>query len=102
MLKNFVTSFPVPGSDVVEGVRYDAKNERVSINKEQYFQRVPAQVWEFQVGGYQVSEKWLKDRKGRALSDDDKTHYHKVILALSETIRLMSEIDAAIASWPIV
>jgi hypothetical protein len=100
--RNFVTSFPVAGSDVVERVRYDTKNERVSINKEQYFEGVPKEVWEFQVGGYQVSEKWLKDRKGRALSDDDKTHYHKVILALSETIRLMSEIDAAIASWPIV
>jgi hypothetical protein len=57
---------------------------------------------EFHIG-YQVCEKWLKDRKGRTLSADDINHYHRIVVALSETIRLMSEIDQVIAShggWP--
>jgi len=62
---------------------------------------VPRQVWEFHVGGYQVCEKWLKDRRGRNLSYDDLQHYQKVVVALSETIRIMTEIDKAIPSWPI-
>jgi len=67
----------------------------------QYFEGVPPEVWEFHIGGYQVCEKWLKDRRGRTLSFDDLTHYQKIITALKETIRLMAEIDAAIPKWPI-
>jgi len=67
----------------------------------QYFEGVPPEVWNFHIGGYQVCEKWLKDRRGRILTYDDLTHYAKVVTALSETIRLMAEIDAAIPKWPI-
>ena len=28
---------------------------------------MPEAVWNFHIGGYQVCEKWLKDRKGRQL-----------------------------------
>ena len=58
-------------------------------------------MWAFQVGGYQVCDKWLKDRRGRQLSYDELTHYQQVIVALKETIRLMVEIDEAIPEWPI-
>ncbi len=67
------------------------------------FKGVPENVWEFRVGGYQVCEKWLKDRKGCQLSAEDITHYQRVV-ALHETIRLMGEIDAVIdqhGGWPI-
>jgi hypothetical protein len=67
----------------------------------QYFEGVPPEVWDFHIGGYQVCEKWLKDRRGRTLSFDDLTHYQKIIAALKETLRLMAEIDAAIPKWPI-
>jgi len=67
----------------------------------QYFEGVPPEVRNFHIGGYQVCEKWLKDRRGRTLSYDDTTHYQKIIVALKETIRLMAEIDAAIPKWPI-
>ena len=67
------------------------------------FQGVREEVWNFHIGGYQVCEKWLKDRKTRKLSKDDITHYEKVVVALSETIRLMKEIDEVIekaGGWP--
>ncbi len=67
------------------------------------FRGVPEDVWNFHIGGYQVCEKWLKDRKGRTLSADDITHYHKIVVALAETIRLMAEIDRVIdehGGWP--
>jgi len=67
----------------------------------QYFEGVPPEVWNFHIGGYQVCEKWLKDRRGRTLTYDDLEHYCKVVTALSETIRLMAAIDAAIPKWPI-
>ena len=74
---------------------------RVYINKSQYFEGVPPEVWEFQVGGYQVCDKWLKDRRGMQLSYDDLTVYQKVIVALKETIRLMEEVDSAVGEWPL-
>jgi hypothetical protein len=67
------------------------------------FKGVREEVWTFHIGGYQVCEKWLKDRKGRTLSKDDIAHYHKIIVALAETIRLMKEIDEVIeqhGGWP--
>jgi predicted helicase len=67
------------------------------------FQGVREDVWNFHIGGYQVCEKWLKDRRGRTLSKDDIAHYQKIVVALSETIRLMAEIDRVIdahGGWP--
>lgn len=67
------------------------------------FAGIPEDVWEFEFGGYQVCHKWLTDRKGRTLSDDDIAHYQKIIVAISETIRLMAEIDEVIeehGGWP--
>jgi hypothetical protein len=54
---------------------------------------VPLVAWEFYIGGYQPAQKWLKDRKGRTLLFDDILHYQKIIVALTETDRLMKEID---------
>jgi predicted helicase len=98
-LDEFITTFPVEGSNEVEKVRYEKK--KVRINEAQYFGGVPEAAWEFKVGGYQVCEKWLKDRKGRTLSGDDLNHYQRIVVALKETLRLMKEIDAAIPKWPI-
>ena len=55
------------------------------------------------IGGYRPAEKWLKDRKGRTLSDEDIAHYQKIVVALSETIHIMAEIDEVIdahGGWP--
>jgi len=86
----------------VADVRYNEKDKRVYVNNGQYFEGVEKEVWEFMIGGYQVSEKWLKDRKKaeRVLSTDDLKHYMKMVVAIRETIRIMSEIDKAIPSWP--
>jgi len=134
-LENFITAYPVKGSNVVEkgypkylppgapepGTGKPLKAGRVYVNavapvsspatgdetsplqkgSGQYFEGVAPEVWDFHIGGYQVCEKWLKDRRGRTLSYDDTTHYQKIIVALKETIRLMGEIDAAIPKWPI-
>ena len=67
------------------------------------FHGVPEEVWDFHIGGYQVCHKWLKDRKGRTLSDEDIAHYQKIVVALNETIRIMGEIDEVIeeyGGWP--
>jgi hypothetical protein len=89
----------------VEVEKVSWSNDTVWIDKAKTtgFRSVPESVWNFHVGGYQVCEKWLKDRKGRTLSKEDIAHYHKIIVALSETIRLMAEIDRVIdqhGGWP--
>ena len=101
VLTNFITRYPIAGSNTVEKVSYDENNQRVYINKTQYFEGVPPEVWECHIGGYQVCQKWLKDRKSRTLTYDELTHYQKVIVALQETIRLMAEIDEIIPGWPV-
>jgi predicted helicase len=77
-----------------QGFRYDAKEERAYINKAQYFERVPLELWEYQIGGYQVLEKWLKDRRDRRLSLDEIKTYCRVVTAIQCTIALQEEIDA--------
>lgn len=84
-------TFPEAGNMVVEQVAY--KDGCVHINGSQYFAGVPAQAWEFYIGGYQPAQKWLKDRKGRTLSFDDINHYRNIIAVLLRTAELMREID---------
>ncbi len=67
----------------------EASVGRVYINETQYFPYVPEVDWNFYIGGYQPAQKWLKDRKDRELSYDDILHYQKIIVALTETDRIM-------------
>lgn len=90
-VSEFITTYPVSGSDTVEKISY--KNGNVHINSEQYFGDVPEVAWNFYIGGYQPAQKWLKDRKSRALTNEDIEHYQKIIVALVETHRVMKEID---------
>ena len=66
---------------------------RVQINPDQYFEGVPQIAWEFHIGGYQPTQKWLKDRRGRTLSWEDVGHYQKIVKILIETDRIMGEIE---------
>jgi predicted helicase len=101
LINILITKYPIDGDHLVNKVRIEEKTQRVYINKTQYFEGVPSEVWNFHIGGYQICEKWLKDRKGRKLSIDDINHYQKIGVALKETMRLMNEIDGLITKWPI-
>jgi predicted helicase len=93
----------VGSNRTVEKVNYSKNTVWIDKAQTSGFRGVPEEVWNFHIGGYQVCEKWLKDRKGRTLSKDNIAHYHKIVIALSETIRLMSEIDKVIekhGGWP--
>ena len=96
-LEQYITQYPVAGDNVVVKLKYE--NNNVFINETQYFANVPPVAWEFFIGGYQPAQKWLKDRKGRELSVEDIFHYQKIIVALSETSRLMAEIDKIAIEW---
>lgn len=91
--------FPVAGDNAVEKPRYvpgaDPEQGRVYINATQYFDGVPPATWAFRIGGYQVCDKWLKDRKGRTLTLADVEHYSRVVAALSATRKLMAQVDVA-------
>lgn len=91
VVEQFITQYPEDGDNVVTKPIY--KNGYVYINETQYFANVPEVAWNFYIGGYQPAQKWLKDRKDRELSYEDILHYQKIIVALSETDRIMREID---------
>ena len=93
-VEDYITQYPIQGSNEV--VKPLFKDGRVYINDEQYFDNVPQLAWEFYIGGYQPAQKWLKDRKGRELSFEDIMHFQKIIVSLTETYRLMKEIDKVI------
>jgi predicted helicase len=101
-----ITAYPKAGSNRVDKIDFRPDRDipeqgRVQINSVQYFEGMPTEVWEYTIGGYQVANKWLKDRKGRLLTFDELQHYGRVIAVLSDTIRLQTEIDAVIGDWPI-
>jgi hypothetical protein len=102
-LERPITEFIGRRNPEVEMVSWSRDTVWVDKAQTSGFQGVREPVWNFQIGGYQVCEKWLKDRKGRTLSGEDIAHYHKIVVALSETIRLMGEIDEVIkqhGGWP--
>ncbi len=103
-VSRYITTYPNSGDNIVTrkmttasiGFELtDAENAsgRVWINDEQFFDKVPLTAWEFYIGGYQPAQKWLKDRVRRELLVEDIRHYQKIIVALSETDRIMKEID---------
>ena len=111
VVEKFITQYPIDGDNVVVKPRFEKNNSpltplpkfetlakvnevgNVYINETQYFANVPEVAWNFYIGGYQPAQKWLKDRKDRELSYEDIRHYQKIIVALTETDRLMKEID---------
>jgi len=102
-LTQLITEFIGGRHPEMEKVSWSANTIWIDKAKSIGFKGVPEDIWNFRIGGYQVCEKWLKDRKGRVLSEDDIAHYQKIVVALSETIRLMAEIDEVIEAhggWP--
>ena len=100
-------SFPVPGDNTVAPgyPKYAPPDNghdqagRVYINSSQYFAGITPQVWQYRIGGYQPMDKWLKDRRRRALSPyDDLQHYRRMVAAIAQTIELMPQVDDAIES----
>jgi predicted helicase len=109
-LKQHGIGFPVAGGHVVQKMRREERyvpgqeeeshpagggsSGRVQLNETEYFENVPPEAWKFQVGGYQPAFKWLDDRKGRALSEDDITHYRRMLAAMRETEKLLPTVDS--------
>ena len=89
-----VHRFEGEGDGVVGQVRY--LDGRVWINPTQYFTDVPSEVWEYEIGAYQVCEKWLKDRRGAALSHAEVRQYRAILVAVAETLRVMEAIDGVL------
>ena len=103
-------SYPVAGDNRVDKVSFEAASPsaqtgQVFLNATQHFAGVPRAVWNYQIGGYQVAHKWLKDRRGRLLTFADLQHYSQIIAALARTLVLQAEVDCAIdaaGGWPLV
>jgi predicted helicase len=91
IVEKYITQYPIDESNIVTKPKY--QDSKVFINDTQYFANVPEVAWNFYIGGYQPAQKWLKDRKDRKLEIEDILHYQKIIVALTETDRLMKEID---------
>lgn len=90
-VKEYITSYGVSGDNEV--IKPEYKDNKVYINRTQYFDNVPEVAWNFYIGGYQPAQKWLKDRRGRILSYDEILHYQKIIKALVLTNDIMQQID---------
>ena len=89
--EKLIIKYSVAGGNFVEKVKYE--NGNVYINNSQYFEDVPKIAWDFYIGGYQPAQKYLKDRKGRQLNNDEIEQYQKIIKVLFETDKLMKEVD---------
>jgi len=88
-----IAKFQGKGDNRVEKLRYDGENKRLHFNPQQYVEGISKEVWEYQIGGYQVCHSWLNYRKKRILTLDDIKHYCRVVTALSKTIEAQNEID---------
>ncbi len=78
-------------NDKIEKIIYDEKEQKIYINKEKYFDNISSELWNYQIGGYQVLQKYLKDRKDRTM--DDPRYYCRVVTAIEKTIALQNQID---------
>ena len=90
---NAKSQFPFKGNGSSIIVKPQWKDDKVYINKENYYDNVPEVVWRYYIGGYQIAEKWLKVSKGRELDFNAIIHYANILYVLTQTIYLSKEID---------
>jgi predicted helicase len=88
-----IARFQGKGDNKVEKLDYDGKLKLLHINKAQHFEGIAPEVWSYQIGGYQVCDKWLKDRKRRVLSLDEIQAYCKIVTSIQKTIEIQKSID---------
>jgi predicted helicase len=93
-----IARFQGKGDNRVKKLKYDNKAEVLYINKDQYFEGISQDVWSYQIGGYQVCDKWLKDRKDRVLSLDEIQTYCRIVTSIQKTIQIQKEIDGIYAA----
>jgi len=93
LLKKNSAKFKGVGLNEVKKREYSEKEKRLYINDNQYFEGIPKEIWNYHIGGYQVLDKWMKDRIGKSLSRGDIEHYLKVIEVLGKTIEAQNIID---------
>lgn len=94
---------PIGNRHVISTVKWSEGKVWLDKNASVGFAGISRDVWEFQVGSYQVCEKWLKDRKGQTLSPDDVDQYRSLVGTIARTIKQMEVVDAVIArhgGWP--
>lgn len=94
------TPFPFRGEGDGTVEKPEFREGAVWINKTQHFANAPEISWGFFIGGYQPAQKWLKDRKGRALGYDDIRHYQRILKILAETDRIMKTIAMTLPGAP--
>jgi len=87
-----IAKFQGEGDNKIVQLKYNEEG-KVYINEIQYFEGITKEVWQYQIGGYHVCDKWLKDRKGRSLLLDDIKHYCKIVTSLQKTIEIQKAID---------
>ncbi|NLO01613.1 MAG: hypothetical protein GX126_04725 [Bacteroidales bacterium] len=103
-VNQFITSYQEDGENTItremttksigwEPVNSENTVGRVWINDTRYFDNVPFVAWDLYIGDYQPAREWLKDRYGSTLTVEEILHYQKIIVALSETVRLIKEVD---------
>jgi hypothetical protein len=86
-----VVKYQGKGEDLIEKPVYDAEREAVFINGTKYFDGISPEMWGYHIGGYQVLEKYLKDRKGRQMTDP--ATYCRIATAIQATILLQKSAD---------
>ncbi|MFN2459007.1 MAG: type ISP restriction/modification enzyme, partial [Chitinophagaceae bacterium] len=85
------------GAQKVDKPEY--KSGKLYINSKDFLDNIPREVYDFYIGGYQVLDKYLKDRRGRILNLHEVEHLPKIVNALAFTLEQMKKIDELTREW---
>ncbi len=88
-----VVKFKGKGDNItITRIDYDSQKRCVYINNDKYFEGIKNDIWNYQIGGYQVLKKYLSERKGKNV--DDPALFCKIATAIITTVAMQREIDA--------
>ncbi len=94
-INEFITTYPINpnegGGDMVDKIKYS--EGKVWLNDSQYFGNVPEEAWGFYIGGYQPAQKYLKDRKGSRMTNEEIEQYQRIIYVLKKTGEVMKNLN---------
>lgn len=84
-------SYPISGNDIISKLLY--KENKLYINKTQYFEGIPNEIYSSVIGGHQVVKSWLVARNNRKLEYADIVYFKKMLNAIAHSLEIQKEID---------
>ena len=79
------------GKSIIEKRKYE--DQKLWINRTQYFTGITKDIWGYEIGGYLVLDHWLKDRVKKHLTIEEIETFGRIVATIKKTFEIIRKIN---------